>query len=845
MRSYIRKLKKKLRGIRKQEWRNYTFLVLAIGVFLVAAGIIWVSTFKIPTLDSFAERRVVESTKIYDKTGEVLLYDVNQEIKRTVIPFENISRNIKNATIAIEDREFYEHIGVKPTSFMRAVLANLLSLSFSQGGSTITQQVVKNSLLSNEKLISRKIKEWVLAIKLENILTKDEILNLYLNEIPYGGALYGIEEASQTFFGKPASDLSIPESAYLAALPQAPSYYSPYGKNREDLDSRKNLVLHEMLENGFITETEYEEAKVVLVEFKPRPEQGIKAPHFVFSVMEELASRYGENALESGGLRVITTLDYTLQEKAEEIAEAYAKENAVNFNAENMAFVAIDPKTGGILAMVGSRNYFDEEIEGNFNIATAHRQPGSTFKPFVYAAAFNEGYTPETILFDVKTQFSTSCSVENTTSLNGCYSPENYDNVFRGPISIRNALAQSVNIPAVKTLYLVGIRDAIEVAEQMGIESLTNSDQYGLTLVLGGGEVALLDMTSAYGVFAHEGVRNPQVSIIEVRDRAGKILEEFEERREEVLPRETALKISSILSDNIARAPAFGQTSHLHFPNQDVAVKTGTTNDYKDAWILGYTPSVVLGAWAGNNDNTPMEKRVAGFIVAPAWRALMDVILEDLPNEQFPEPVVEDSFELKPVLRGQWAGGNSHLIDTISGKLATEYTPRETIEEKLSGGIHSILYWLDKNNPRGPVPENPSEDSQFSYWEYGVARWLNASGIFQPRDPSVPTEYDDVHTEDDRPTFSITRPRPNQNFDSDESISVSLSYKTNSEAREARFFVNGNLIGSSDRKPFSFSFEPQDLPFLSSRNTLKVILFDKNLNSAEEEVVFEVNEDPS
>jgi membrane peptidoglycan carboxypeptidase len=442
-----------------------------------------------------------------DKTGKVLLYDTGGNVRRSIVPIEEISRHIKNATIAIEDTEFYNHIGVRPTAFLRATLVNLLSLNFSQGGSTITQQVVKNSILTNEKLISRKMKEWVLAIKLEQMASKEEILSMYLNEIPYGGVIYGVEEASEAFFGKKSGEVTLAEAAYLAALPKAPSFYSPYGKNRDKLEERKNLVLREMLRNNFITEEEYETAKQEKVSFLEKGDQSVKAPHFVFYVLEYIKNKYGEDVVNTGGLRVITTLDYDLQSIAEKIAYDYALQNKKNFNAENSAIVATDPKTGGILTMVGSRNYFDQEIDGAFNVTTAKRQPGSTFKPFVYSQAFIKGYTPETVVFDLKTQFSTSCAADNLTTGNGCYSPENYDNLFRGPVTLRNALAQSLNIPSVKVLYLAGLNESIRLARDMGIESLSNKGDYGLTLVLGGGEVTPLELTGAYGVFANNGAR--------------------------------------------------------------------------------------------------------------------------------------------------------------------------------------------------------------------------------------------------------------------------------------------------------------------------------------------------
>jgi 1A family penicillin-binding protein len=841
MRNLVNKIKGKVRKVSKRTWKNYLILVFAVCIFLGGAFFVWISTFKIPTLDSFQERRVVESTKIYDNTGEILLYDVNQDIKRTVVPLEEISRNVKNATIAIEDREFYEHHGIKPKSFLRAVFANIFSLSFSQGGSTITQQVVKLSLLSTEKKISRKLKEWVLAVKLEDMLSKDEILSLYLNEIPYGGSVYGIEEASLAFLGKSASDLTIAESAYLASLPQAPTFYSPYGNNRERLEERKNIVLREMESNGFITKEEHAQAKAEIVEFKPKNTAGIQAPHFVFYVIEKLEEKYGEDVVQRGGLRIKTTLDKQLQDWGEEIAKTYALENETKFNAENAAFVAIDPKTGAILSMVGSRDYFDKEIDGNFNIATAHRQPGSTFKPFVYATAFNKGYTPETVLFDTRTQFSTRCGPDNLTSVPPCYAPDNYDNAYRGPMSLRNALAQSVNIPSVKVLYLAGINESIKLAEEMGIKSLGNSGQYGLTLVLGGGEVSLLDMTSAYGVFANEGVRNPYFSILEVKDKNGKILEEWKPTQRNVLLRETALRISDILSDNVARAPAFGESSFLHFGNQDVAVKTGTTNDYKDAWIIGYTPNVVLGSWAGNNDNTSMEKRVAGFIVAPMWRAYMDKILSTRDAEVFPSPAVEDSFELKPVLRGKWLGGISNLIDTVSGKNATIYTPKETTKEVLSGGVHTILYWLNKNEPRGARPLNPGEDSQFELWERGVERWMQSTGFVAPIELPLPTGDDTAHGPQFAPQVKITSPKNDSTYRPNEKINVIIESSNNYPLKEVRYFINGVFIGDSKNLPFVFSFTPNDLGLLESKNELSVIVYDSIYNQGEAKTSFTVS----
>jgi len=716
--------------LKKHGLRN--ILIFAASCLILIAGLtlIWVSTFQIPSLDTIEARKVSQSTKIYDSTGTVLLYDVYQNAKRTVVPFDQISPYVKEATLSIEDKNFYSHHGVEPLSILRAILVDITHLSLAQGASTITQQVVKNSILTGDKTPTRKLKEIVLALKLERVMTKDQIFSMYLNEIPYGGNIYGVEEASQDFFGIDAKDLDLAQSAYIAALPKAPSYYSPYGPNKAALDARKNLVLSEMLRDGRITQAQETQAMAEQVTFLPQQNNGgIKAPHFVMFVLNYLENKYGVDALTDGGLKVTTTLNYDLQQKAEAIAKQYALYNQQEFNGSNDAFVAIDPKTGGILTMVGSRDYFDKQINGNFNVATAHRQPGSTFKPFVYAEAFIKGYTPDTVLFDVPTQFNPGCPVDDfsddTVNGNLCYAPYNYNNKTIGPVTLRNALAQSINIPSVKLMYLAGVQDSINLATSMGIQSLGDPGQYGLTLVLGGGEVSLLDMTSAYGVFATEGVRNPYTAILKVEDKDGNVLEQLQPNPTQVLDPEITRKISDILNDNVARTPLYGPASPLYFPGREVAVKTGTTNDYRDAWTIGYTPSIVVGTWAGNNDNTPMAHKLSGLIVAPMWRAFMDEALKTVPVETFTPPAPDDSYDLKPVLRGKWQGG----ISTITQNPVTDpNVPYNNVTETLSGGVHSILYWVNKDDPRGPPPANPASDPQFDHWEYGVRLWAQQNG---------------------------------------------------------------------------------------------------------------------
>jgi 1A family penicillin-binding protein len=697
-------MQKLYRYVRKH-WQALVIWGAGAGFLLLGLALLWAATLQVPDLASIQNRKVQQSTKIFDRTGTVMLYNLNNDAQRTIVPIADISPNIQNAIVAIEDPNFYQHPGIEITAIARAVLVDIFTLSASQGGSTITQQVVKNTLLTNVKSIPRKFEEWVLSLKLERVLSKSQILELYLNQSPWGGNIYGVEQASETFFGKHASDVDIAEAAYLAAVLPAPSRLSPYGNHKDQLDARKNLVLEKMHEHGYLTDAQLADAKGEKVTFLAQRKSSIIAPHFVFYVQQYLESKYGEDALQHGGWTVTTTLDADLQQKAEDVISEHAATNETNFHATNTGMVAVDPTNGQVLVMVGSRDYFDNKIGGNYNVALADRQPGSAFKPFVYAQAFSEGYTPDTVVFDVKTQFSTACSpsdVMNDTP--PCYSPDNYDGKFRGPMTLRDALAQSINVPAIKVLYLAGINDSLALAKSMGVSTLGSAGQYGLTLVLGGGEVTLLDMTGAYGVFAQDGMKYPQTSILKITDANGNIIEDNTQTAgTQVLPTQVAQEINDVLSDPVAKAP-LGENDLLTFPGRDVAAKTGTTNDYKDAWTIGYTPNLVVGIWAGNNDNSPMVKKVSGFIVGPMWHEFMAYALQKIPAQSFTRSEVDESG-LKPVLRGSWqVPGNDGLY-------------------------HEILYWVDKNNPLGAAPANPANDPQFSYWDIPVRNWLTRFGF--------------------------------------------------------------------------------------------------------------------
>jgi penicillin-binding protein 1C len=826
-------------------------VLLALSAFFLigGAGALWVATLKMPDLNTFQNRKVAQSTKIYDRTGKILLYDLNVNVRRTSVPLADMSPFIQKATIAIEDADFYSHHGIEPTAIFRAILADILQRGASQGGSTITQQVVKNALLTTDKTISRKIKEWVLAIKLEKVMDKSQILEAYLNENPYGGTLYGVEEASQAFFGKPAKEVTLAEAAYIAAIPQAPTYYSPYGTHRESLNARQALVLQRMKDLNLISQAEYDAAKQEKVQFLSKNSAGIRAPHFVMMIRDYLAQKFGEDAVSEGGYKVITTLDYDMQQQAEKVVDKFAPALQENFKASNEAIVAIDPKTGDVLTLVGSKDYFDEKIDGNYNIALAHRQPGSTFKPFVYATAFKEGYTPNTVLFDVKTQFSTKCNPDGTPKNPAddpskvCYSPVEYDETFPGPMIMRKALAQSRNIPAVKTLYLAGIKDSIQTAEDLGITSLNDPDRYGLTLVLGGGEVSLLDLVSAYGVFANDGTRNPYRFILEIDDSSGNILEQGSLKPNQALDPNVSRQISDILSDLSVRMESLKPIGES--VGRPVAIKTGTTNDYRDVWTLGYTPNLVVGAWAGNNDNTPMEHNVAGLIISPLWGAFMSQAVKEFPVENFktPPPPVLDN---KPVLHGVWQGGITYWKDKVSGKVATEFTPIDLRQEIPIPNVHNILHWVDRNDPNGPIPSNPQQDSQYDYWEYGVRNWVTE---YEKLNPSfkettavvIPTDKDDVHTAANTPRIVIDSPKNNSILNPEMVLQVKLNSLGSIPAQKTEVYVNGKYVLTSSGNPLDFSFVPADVGNLvPTNNTLTVIVYDSAQNKAQSSINFSV-----
>lgn len=663
---------------KKSSKRKIIFLeivvfLLSIGIVVGSVVLIWVSSFTLPDFSTVATRQLESTTKIYDRTGKVLLYAFRQKIRRTEVSAENISPNIVKATIAIEDDRFYEHSGISIRGILRAFYVNATSDKV-QGGSTITQQVVKNALLTQDRRglagLERKIKEAILAIKLEQTMSKDEILLTYLNDNPYGGEIYGVQEASLYYFNKNAKDLNVTEAAYLAAIPKNPPLYSPYGRNLDKLEERKDLVLQRMYETGAINAEQLAEAEKTKVEFVKKDDNSSKAHHFVFFIRDYLEKTYGEDFLTQG-LSVTTTLDYESQKEIENIARKYVADyiktgerrtSGVNLTTLNTGIVVLDTNTGQILAMIGSRDYSDDKIDGKYNIATALRQPGSSIKPIVYALAFENGLDPETYVFDTPTEFNTTCPLGDGTRREApCYSPQNYDGNFYGPMTLRDALGNSRNIPAVKVLYLVGVKGVTDFAKKLGITSLNQPSRYGLSLVLGGAEVSLLQLSAAYLPFEQGGVYKKPQSILEVRDKNGKVLESYKDTSYQVMSEDTAGKITSILSDNNARSRVFGVNNKMYFPGRDVAVKTGTTNDFKDGWVVGYTTDIVVGAWIGKNDNTPIGEVTASLSVVPMWNQIMTYMM----NKKEPGTLVKD-YTQNPAADGPNCDGSGNAYDIIS-----------------------------------------------------------------------------------------------------------------------------------------------------------------------------------
>jgi membrane peptidoglycan carboxypeptidase len=768
-------------------------IVLLALAFAGAVAIIimfaWLSK-DLPDPNNIKFRKLPQTTKIYDRTGETILYEVHGDQKRTVVELKDISPHVINATIAAEDRNFYEHGGFSLKGYIRAFIKNTLRGTLhGEGGSTITQQFVKNSILTGEKTYTRKAKELVLSMEMERRFSKDEILKLYLNEIPYGSVIYGIESAAQSYFGKSSKDLTLSEAALLSSIPKAATYYSPFGTHRKQLIQRSHYVINTMVELGTVTEDEAEEAKNddALNRIKPRIDN-ILAPHFVFHVRELLAEKFGEQA-ESGGLKVITTLDVEKQTMAEETVTE-KMEIVEEWGGSTAALLALDPRNSEILAMVGSADYFDDENNGKFNHVFGFLQPGSSIKPMVYAAAFEKGYTPNTVLYDVETVFAKYPRE---------YKPRNYDGEVHGPVTVRKALAGSLNIPAVKMLYLVGLKTFSEQAKQLGYTTFNDPSRIGLSLVLGGGEVYPYEHISAYVVFPQKGYYREPKSILKVEDAEGVVIYDATtpSPAKRVISEQTTRTINSILSDNASRAYVFGESNYLTLGERPVCAKTGTTNLYKDAWTIGYTPYLLAGVWAGNSTGKPMKEGASSSkVAAPIWNAFMRKAVVKDPIIGFESP--EDIVTGKAVLDGEASTAMKFKIDKMSGKLATENTPEDMIEEIEFSSPHSILHFIDKDDPQGEPPADPTSNPQYTFWEEAIAEWAEENEItLHP----PPTEEDDIHVPDNAPSVRLQRPEDGATW-STRQVSLSVYATAPRGVSRVEYRLDGETMTIFESSPF-------------------------------------------
>ena len=795
------------------------FLLLFSGIFIIILFSYYSKD--LPNPNKIIDRSIALSTKIYDRTGNELLYEIHGPENRTLIQLDELPDYVKNATIAIEDKNFYEHGGISLWGIIRGQIIPRLQGKRSQGGSTLTQQFVKNAILTNERKISRKIKEWILSYRLEQKFTKDEILQLYFNEIPYGSSAYGIESASFHYFGKGAKELTLAEAAILASLPKAPSYFSPYGSNLDELISRQYIVLNLMVDQKFITEIEAQSAKNQELFFKKRTEQ-IKAPHFVMYIKELLSKKYGEAVIEQNGWNIITSLDWEIQQKAEEVIEELTAYNLEQYEANNAALISLDVKNSEILAMVGSKDYFNDDIDGQFNVALSERQPGSSLKPLVYLTAFSKGFIPDTIVFDLLTNFAVK---------GDDYEPHNYDLKEHGPVSLRKALAGSLNIASVKTLYLAGVQNVLDNAEKFGYTTLKERDRYGLSLVLGGGEVKLLDHVNAYSVFARDGIYKENVPILEIKDASGKIIEDNTNNKgRRVIDKKYTRMLNNVLSDNDARTYMFGENNYLTLTDRPVATKTGTTNNYRDAWTIGYTPNIATGVWVGNNDNTEMKKGAGGSAVAaPIWKKFMENVLVDYPVEEF--KFIDLDVCEKPMVCGNLSQENIIQIDNMSNKLATEYTPYTTKEDKKYLEVHNILHYININNPLGDPLADPDNEPQYNLWEEIVKKWADEEGYITEKPP---IEFDDIHLLELRPTIDIKSPNNNQDINGG-NFFIEVDVSAPRGVKRVEYFIDSQKIGENISAPFSFNYQIN--PFLSNGyHELKVIAFD-DLDNWQEDTI--------
>ena len=781
------------------KWAKIAFFG-AIGFFIFLFFVLPLLAFNLPSPDKIV-RTEGYSTKILDRNGK-LLYDIYANQNRTPVKLEDIPLYLRQATVSIEDKNFYKHSGFDPIGMVRGFL-RIFTKGRMAGGSTITQQLVKTVLLTNDRTVIRKIKEFVITIQIERKYSKDEILQMYLNEVPYGGTSWGVGAAAETYFDKEVGDLNLVECAILAGLPQSPSRYSPYSSTPKAYISRSTDVLRRMREDGHITKEQEASAVASLTDFQFKAKgTSLNAPHFVQYVQKILEERYGQASTEQGGLTVTTTLDLDLQDKAQTIVtEEIAK--VENQHITNGAAVVLNPETGEILSMVGSKNFFADDYDGQVNVTTSLRQPGSSFKPFTYVTAFKKGYSPASLLMDVPTTFPGGVGQPD-------YNPVNYDGKFVGPIQVRYALANSRNVPAVKMLAMVGIKDVLETATDMGITSLPPTTEtlkkVGLSLTLGGGEVRLIDMTTAYSAFVNKGYRIDPVAILKVTDINGKVLENNTPKKgKQVITEAQAFLISSILSDNEARKDTFGLNSHLNLAN--VMVKTGTTNDKKDNWTIGGNEHAMVGVWVGNNDNTSMLNVASGVSGAsPIWRKITQEALKGKASVSFKVPDSVSQVSVDSV-----SGYGAH--DGFASRL--EYFVKGT-EPTLADPIH-VLLKVCKNDGKLATPsdiaannfdykeyyqfkeEDPTAGSGANKWQEAILNWTNgqADSKYHP-----PTDFCGTSN-----PLNVEFTNPHDKNTTNADFTATYTANSSSAITQARLLVDGVEKCSSNSGSNSYSCE--------------------------------------
>ncbi len=804
-----------------------------VGLLLLGGLVFALVTKDLPQPDKIV-RREGFSTKIYDR-NKVLLYDVFSDQQRTPVKWEDIPQTLREATIAIEDKNFYQHKGFDPTGWLRAVF-NIIFRGKLQGGSTLTQQLVKNVLLTPKRTIIRKVKEFILSVQIEQKYSKDEILQMYLNEAPYGGTAWGVGVAAETYFGKEVQELSLLESTILAGLPQSPSYYSPFGTNPKAYIGRTEDVLRRMREDDYITKKQEKDTLLELekVEFAA-PGASFKAPHFVMYVKSLLEEKYGENMVEQGGLKVYTTLDWEIQKEAQEIVTQEI-EKVESLDITNGAAMVMDPQTGEILAMVGSKDFNAKDYDGQVNVCLSLRQPGSAIKPVTYAAALQKGYTPATMLVDVVTHFP--------GGTRGDYVPRNYDGKTRGPVQLRYALGNSLNIPSVKLLALTGIKAMLTTAYDMGLSTLeptqSNINRLGLSVTLGGGEVKLIELIGAYSAFANKGKRIEPVAVLEVKDSKDKTLEKHKKTTgKQVLTEAEAFLISDILSDNQARLITFGANSLLNIPGRPVAVKTGTTDDKRDNWTIGWTPGKIVAVWVGNNDNTPMKTVTSGISGAsPIWRQIMLEVLKKDPIQAFKNPgnLVEkevDAVSGYPSHDG-WSSRKELFIK------GTEPDGKDPIHTKLKVCKDDT----GKLAPDTMVAKGDYEEKEFivlreddpissdkNRWQEGIDAWIGGQSDDKYKYPR------DYCGASDEVVVKIRKPEDKSQVASE--FEVEAEATTDSKIIEVKFYISGDEKASFTEKPFK-----TNLVLADGLYDLKVKAWDDKGNTGERIIQIGVNQDP-